>query len=86
MEKTAIICLLVGLLLLSLVGLVVLYSASGQNTALVIRQCIRLGIAFSVMIILAQTVGLLRWLGQPPPATNARRRRSTAPRAARPIS
>ena len=46
--------LLIGLLLLSLLGLVVLYSAGGQSTGLIVRQCIRLGIAFSVMVILAQ--------------------------------
>ncbi len=46
--------LLIALVLLSLLGLVTLYSASGQDTDLVLRQGIRLGIAFTVMFILAQ--------------------------------
>jgi len=46
--------LLIGLLLLSGFGLVVLYSASGQDMAQVQRQLIRLGIAFAVMVGMAQ--------------------------------
>ncbi len=46
--------LLSGLLLLCGFGLVVLYSASGQDMAQVQRQLIRLGIAFAVMIGMAQ--------------------------------
>jgi rod shape determining protein RodA len=46
--------LLVALVLLALLGLVTLYSASGQDTDLLVRQCIRLGIAFTVMFVLAQ--------------------------------
>ena len=42
--------LLSGLLLLSLVGLVVLYSAGGQSLAVLGRQLARLGLAFVVMI------------------------------------
>jgi rod shape determining protein RodA len=46
--------LLLGLLLLSLIGLIVLYSASNQDMALIIRQCTRLGLGFLVMVIVAQ--------------------------------
>ncbi len=46
--------LLLGLLLLSSVGLVVLYSSGGQDMALIWRQCIRLGIAFGLMFVIAQ--------------------------------
>ncbi len=45
--------LILGLLLISLLSLVVLYSASGQDSAVLIRQIIRMGLAFAVMIILA---------------------------------
>lgn len=46
--------LLLGLLLLSAIGLTVLYSAGGQDTNMVIRQGLRLGAAFTAMFILAQ--------------------------------
>ncbi len=46
--------LLLGLLLLSAIGLMVLYSASGQNSQLLLRQGVRLLIAFTVMIAVAQ--------------------------------
>jgi len=46
--------LVVGLILLSAVGLAILYSASGQDSELVSRQLIRLSVAFAVMFILAQ--------------------------------
>jgi rod shape determining protein RodA len=46
--------LLLGLLGLSAVGLVALYSASGQNVDDVLRQCLRLALAFGVMLLLAQ--------------------------------
>jgi rod shape determining protein RodA len=46
--------LLGGLLLLSCVGLVVLYSASGQDLEHVWRQIVRLGLAFGVMFGVAQ--------------------------------
>jgi rod shape determining protein RodA len=46
--------LLLGLLLLSGIGLVLLYSAGGQDTNLLIRQGIRLGVAFTAMFVLAQ--------------------------------
>jgi len=46
--------LLVGLLLLSAVGLIVLYSASGQNMDVIVRQLIRLAAGFTVMLVLAQ--------------------------------
>ena len=46
--------LLLALMVLASVGLIALYSASGQNLDLVIKQGIRFGIAFVVMFILAQ--------------------------------
>jgi rod shape determining protein RodA len=46
--------LLLGLLLLSGIGLAVLYSAGGQDTNLLVRQGIRLAIAFTAMFVLAQ--------------------------------
>ena len=46
--------LLLGLLALSAVGLITLYSSGGQDTALIWRQCIRLGIAFGLMFTIAQ--------------------------------
>ncbi|RRQ22366.1 rod shape-determining protein RodA [Thiohalobacter thiocyanaticus] len=46
--------LLVGLLALCALGLVVLYSASGQSEAVLNRQLIRLGLAFVVMFVVAQ--------------------------------
>lgn len=46
--------LLIGLVLLAVVGMVTLYSASGQDMDVMIRQGIRLVIAFTVMFVLAQ--------------------------------
>ena len=46
--------LLISLLILSAVGLIILYSASGQDSDVVIRQLIRLCVAFTVMLVLAQ--------------------------------
>jgi len=46
--------LLIGLLLLSGLGLVVLYSASGQDMDVIIREALRLALAFSVMLVVAQ--------------------------------
>jgi rod shape determining protein RodA len=46
--------LLVGLGLLCLYGLVVLYSASGENWAMVLRAVVRLGIGAVAMVLLAQ--------------------------------
>jgi rod shape determining protein RodA len=46
--------LLLGLLLLSGIGLAVLYSAGGQDTNLLVRQGIRLAVAFTAMFVLAQ--------------------------------
>lgn len=46
--------LVVGLILLSAIGLVILYSASGQDADIVSRQLIRLCVAFTIMFILAQ--------------------------------
>lgn len=46
--------LLVGLLTVAALGLVVLYSASGQDEGTIVRQAIRLGVAFGVMALVAQ--------------------------------
>jgi len=46
--------LLLGLVVLSGISLVVLYSSGGENMDLIWRQCIRLGIAFGVMVFFAQ--------------------------------
>ena len=46
--------LLTGLLLLCGYGLIILYSASGEDPAQVQRQMIRLGVAFTAMLVLAQ--------------------------------
>jgi len=46
--------LLAGLLLLSAIGLITLYSAGNQSMDLIWRQLTRLGIAFGVMLVIAQ--------------------------------
>ena len=46
--------LLFGLLVVSMLGLTVLYSAGHQNLDLILRQSIRLGIGFGMMFVLAQ--------------------------------
>ncbi|MCK5716355.1 MAG: FtsW/RodA/SpoVE family cell cycle protein, partial [Thiomargarita sp.] len=46
--------LFLGICLLSSIGLVVLYSASGQNMDLMVRQLVRLFLGFGIMLILAQ--------------------------------
>lgn len=46
--------LLAGLILLSGIGFMILFSAGEQNMPLLIKQGTRLGIAFTIMIILAQ--------------------------------
>ena len=46
--------LMLVLLLLSGTSLVILYSAGGQDLDLIMRQAVRLGIAFIIMILLAQ--------------------------------
>lgn len=46
--------LLTGLLAVSAFGLVVLWSAGGQDEGLLLRQLIRLGVAFGVMLVVAQ--------------------------------
>jgi len=55
--------LLICLLALSVVSLFVLYSASGQNIDIVWRQVVRLGVAFTIMLALAQVTPatLKRW-------------------------
>jgi rod shape determining protein RodA len=53
--------LLVGLALIALYGLIVMYSASGQNVGAVLKSATRLGIGIVVMLILAQVKpGFLR--------------------------
>ena len=46
--------LMFGLFVLCAIGLVVLYSAGGEDSGLIIRQGVRMLIAFSVMFLLAQ--------------------------------
>ena len=46
--------LLVGLLILSCIGMVILYSAGNQSSDLVIRQIVRLAVAFGAMAVFAQ--------------------------------
>lgn len=46
--------LLSGLLLLLGVGLMMLYSAGGQDTGLILRQLVRLGVALGAMLVVAQ--------------------------------
>ncbi|MDM8546323.1 rod shape-determining protein RodA [Candidatus Venteria ishoeyi] len=55
--------LLLGLFTLSGISLAVLYSASGESMAILIKQSIRLGIGFFVMLLLAQVRSqqLMRW-------------------------
>ena len=55
--------LLLCLLILAVVSLFVLYSASGQNIDIIWRQAVRLGAAFFIMLLLAQinSATLKRW-------------------------
>jgi len=46
--------LLTGLLLIAAVGLLILYSAGGQNMGIITRQCLHLGVALLVMFGFAQ--------------------------------
>jgi rod shape determining protein RodA len=46
--------LLVGLLLICAFGLFVLYSATGENSNLLINQAVRLGVALVAMLVVAQ--------------------------------
>ena len=46
--------LILGILALCSLGLIVLYSASGESLDVVIRQAVRMGVALVVMVILAQ--------------------------------
>lgn len=57
--------LLAGLLVICAFGLVVLWSASAQNENLLIRQAIRLGVAFAVMVAVAQVPPKLLRLWSP---------------------
>jgi len=55
--------LLIGLLVLAAMGLVVLYSAGGQNIDLILRQVLRLFLGFGAMFVVAQITPqqLSRW-------------------------
>ena len=55
--------LILGLVLLSGLGLVVLYSAAGENSQLVFRQGTRMAFAFALMFLVAQVSPqlLFRW-------------------------
>ncbi len=57
------IWLLLGILTLCAIGLVILYSASGESMTVVSKQALRMGLAFIVMFIVAQTPpdALSRW-------------------------
>ncbi len=46
--------LLAGLMLIAGFGLVVLWSAGGQDSSLMVRQLVRLGVAFGVLLAIAQ--------------------------------
>ncbi|MDM8569379.1 FtsW/RodA/SpoVE family cell cycle protein, partial [Thiotrichales bacterium HSG1] len=59
--------LLAGLLLLSVIGLVTLYSAGSQNIDLIFRQVLRFLVGFGVLLLLAQIrtqkiVGFVPWI------------------------
>jgi len=58
--------LLSALMLLAMASLTILYSAGGENTALLWRQGMRIGFAFIVMVALAQITPatLMRWAPQ----------------------
>ena len=66
--------LLVGLLLLCGFGLVVLYSASGENLDQLQRQALRILLAFTVMLVVAQLnpATLRRWSPWPVSYTHLR--------------
>ncbi|MEM7026977.1 MAG: rod shape-determining protein RodA [Pseudomonadota bacterium] len=55
--------LLLGILVLCIVGLIVLYSASNQNIELIYRQSIKFAIAIAVMLLIAQLspAEIARW-------------------------
>lgn len=54
-QKTRLCPILLSLIIcLTLFGLIVLYSAADQNQAIIVRQSIRLGAAFAVMVAFAQ--------------------------------
>src|SRR3569832_655903 len=57
--------LLVGLMMLATVGFVVLYSAGGQSMELLVRQVIRLGRGFDVLLVLAHIPPYLFQRGTP---------------------
>jgi rod shape determining protein RodA len=56
--------LLTGILLLSIVGLITLYSAADQNFDLIVRQVLRIVAGFGVMLMLAQIQirHIVRWV------------------------
>ncbi len=54
---------MLGILIICLTGLVVIYSAGNQNIDVVIRQSVKIGIAFVIMLLVAQvsTNTIQRW-------------------------
>ncbi|MBT8130899.1 MAG: FtsW/RodA/SpoVE family cell cycle protein, partial [Gammaproteobacteria bacterium] len=46
--------LLLALIIVALLGMLVLYSASGQDTAIVMKQLVRLGISLAALFLVAQ--------------------------------
>ncbi|MCV6636245.1 rod shape-determining protein RodA [Candidatus Albibeggiatoa sp. nov. NOAA] len=56
--------LFLALLILAALGLVVLYSAGGENMSIVMKQGIRFAVGFGILIVLAQirTENLLPWI------------------------
>jgi rod shape determining protein RodA len=56
--------LLLGLFTLSCFGLVTLYSAAGQDLDMVLRQAMRIGMGFGILILLAQIrlQQIIRWI------------------------
>lgn len=59
--------LMLGLLALLCVSLVVLYSASGQHPDMLVRQLLRTGMAFVLMIFMAQLPPAFYARWAPPP-------------------
>jgi rod shape determining protein RodA len=56
--------ILLGLFVLSCFGLVILYSAAGQDLDIVFRQAIRIGMGFGILVLLAQLrlQQMIRWI------------------------
>jgi len=56
--------ILLGLFILACFGLVILYSAAGQDLDIVFRQAVRIGMGFGVLVLLAQLrlQQMIRWI------------------------